>query len=86
MGSDWDALAPGETVLYAIDFAERLADGAALQSASWAAAPSGPLVVTGVGVDAGVANVRIAANIAVLGDAFVVKCTAITTDGQTLVE
>lgn len=79
----WPAKDPDETVLYGIDFADRLDSGASLSVATWTVAPAG-LAQSSATVDGTTASVKLSGG--ALGDAFLVTCRATTSDGQTLEE
>lgn len=78
----WPDKDPDETVLYGIDFVDRLDAGVTLAGVSWAVSPSGLTKSAEVTDGATKAFVKLAGG--ALGDAYEATATVTTSDGQTL--
>lgn len=72
--------APGETLDHNVDWADRLASGDTISSASWAIDPAGPTVV-----DKGEVGAVVSCTVSglVRGQIYSLTCTMISTLGET---
>lgn len=79
----WPDKDKDETILYGIDFSDRLDDGVTLTAVTWSHNPGG-ISHTSAGVSGSVASVRITGG--AIGKGYHFEAEVTTSDGQTLVE
>lgn len=77
----FDPKSPGETILYGIDFVDRVSAGVTLAGVAWSEG-SGDLTISAQVVSAAAAYCKIAGG--TLGKTYEVVATVTTSDGQTL--